>query len=147
MDELELKIEHDAWANERLIERLTSLGIKDGPPVELLAHIAAAHLLWQDRFLGRAPRGPVHPTTELAATAALAAESTALWRDLRDRLEGEPERLVSYVTSKGDAYRNRVSDILTHVFLHAQYHRGQINAWLRREGHEPVPIDYIVFRR
>ncbi len=147
MDDLELKIEHDAWANDRLVERMTALGIDEGPPVRLLAHIAAAHLLWQDRIMGRASRVPVQPEVGLAATAALAAEASALWRDLRERVEAEPERMVAYVNSKGVAYRNRVSDILAHVFLHAQYHRGQINAWLRREGHEPALIDFIVFLR
>ncbi|MFN8549666.1 MAG: DinB family protein [Candidatus Eisenbacteria bacterium] len=145
--DLELRIAHDAWANQRLIEKLESAPGGDPTPVRLLAHVAATHLLWQDRILGRASRIAVHPEGELAAIAALGAEATAIWRDLASRLVAEEDRVVSYVNSKGVPYQNRVADIVTHAFLHAQYHRGQINAWLRRAGHEPVLVDYIAFRR
>lgn len=145
--ELELRIAHDAWANERLIERLESIDPSEPTPVRLLAHVAATHLLWQDRILGRAARVAVHPEGNLASVAALVAEATAIWRDLASRLVAEEERVVPYVNTKGVAYQNRVGDIVTHAFLHAQYHRGQINAWLRRAGHEPVLVEYISFRR
>ena len=34
--------------------------------------------------------------------------------------------LVTYKNSKGTEFRNSKRDILTHVALHGQYHRGQI---------------------
>jgi len=40
-----------------------------------------------------------------------------------------------------------VRDILLHVAMHGQYHRGQINQLLRGAGLEPISVDYIVFVR
>jgi uncharacterized damage-inducible protein DinB len=54
---------------------------------------------------------------------------------------------ISYRNSKGLEFNNSVRDILTHVALHGQYHRGQINSRLRANGIEPVVIDFILFVR
>jgi uncharacterized damage-inducible protein DinB len=56
-------------------------------------------------------------------------------------------QFVSYRNSKGIEFKNTVGDILTHVALHGQYHRGQINQLLRVYDFEPVNVDFITFRR
>lgn len=55
--------------------------------------------------------------------------------------------MPSYTNSKGDEFKYSVGDILTHVALHGQYHRGQINSRLRAMGVEPVSVDYIIFAK
>ena len=57
------------------------------------------------------------------------------------------EQIVSYKNSKGKEFNNSVRDILTHVALHGQYHRGQINLLLRANEFEPVNVDFITFVR
>ena len=51
--------------------------------------------------------------------------------------------VVSYVNSKGEAWRSTVGDILTHVVLHSSYHRGQIASHVRATGAEPAYTDFI----
>jgi uncharacterized damage-inducible protein DinB len=57
------------------------------------------------------------------------------------------ESPVTYTTSAGKAFTNAVKDVLLHVAMHAQYHRGKINFLLRQAGLQPAPTDYIAFIR
>jgi uncharacterized damage-inducible protein DinB len=59
----------------------------------------------------------------------------------------ELNQLIIYKNSKGTEFCQSFREILTHVALHGQYHRGQINQLLRITGHEPINVDYITFRR
>jgi uncharacterized damage-inducible protein DinB len=57
------------------------------------------------------------------------------------------DKIITYKNSKGREFKYSIRDILTHVALHGQYHRGQINSRLRAVGIEPVTIDFITFVR
>lgn len=61
--------------------------------------------------------------------------------------DGSLEKAIAYKNQTGAAYSTSVRDILTHVALHGQYHRGQINAMLRAAGAEPINVDYITYVR
>ena len=53
------------------------------------------------------------------------------------------DRSVHYKNSKGEEYDSLVRDILTHVFMHSAYHRGQIAADMRQDGVTPAYTDFI----
>ena len=55
----------------------------------------------------------------------------------------QPGAVITYANSKGERHANRVEDVLTHVLLHAAYHRGQVAADLRAAGAEPALTDFI----
>ena len=57
------------------------------------------------------------------------------------------DRTASYRNSSGTAYQTPVRDVLSHLFTHAHYHRGQIARAVREAGHEPVWTDFIVYAR
>jgi uncharacterized damage-inducible protein DinB len=50
---------------------------------------------------------------------------------------------VAYRNTKGEFWTSTVGDILTHVALHASYHRGQIAAAVREAGGTPAYTDYV----
>jgi uncharacterized damage-inducible protein DinB len=50
---------------------------------------------------------------------------------------------VSYTNSKGERWRNSVTDVLTHVVLHSSYHCGQVATLLGRAGVAAAYSDYI----
>ena len=56
-------------------------------------------------------------------------------------------REVDYRNSAGQAFRNRVDDVLAHVALHGSYHRGQLALLARQGGGTPALTDYIAFVR
>jgi uncharacterized damage-inducible protein DinB len=58
------------------------------------------------------------------------------------------EKIISYKNSRGDAFENRLSDILAHVINHGTHHRAQIGQQLKSGGLENLPItDYIFYIR
>ena len=70
-----------------------------------------------------------------------------LCRPYRARTKGKVERMVDYRNSAGISFSTSAGDILFHVMLHGQYHRGKVNLLLRQSGFPPVPTDYIAFVR
>lgn len=41
--------------------------------------------------------------------------------------------------------KTRPSDLVEHVVNHGTYHRGNITAMLRQQGHAGVPSDYVIY--
>jgi uncharacterized damage-inducible protein DinB len=56
-------------------------------------------------------------------------------------------REVTYTNTAGETFTTPLVDILLHVALHGQYHRGKVNASLRAAGEAPAPSDYIFWVR
>lgn len=136
---------YDAWANRAALAACEQAGEKlPATALKRLAHVAAAHRLWQARLEGEAAPVPVWPEwspEETARQIERAADGWAAWLGTCT-----PERLnetISYANSKGDVHESRVEDVLTHVLLHAAYHRGQIASDLRAAGVEPAATDFI----
>lgn len=138
---------HVAWADDLLLA-----GLRAGhPPAEALreyAHVLGADEIWLARLEGRAPRSPVWPEVTLEELPALAASVHQGYRSYLAALE--PRQLgciVAYTNTAGKAFETPAEDILLHVALHAQYHRGKVNLLLRQAGLSPAPTDYIAWVR
>jgi uncharacterized damage-inducible protein DinB len=121
-----------------------------GQAVDLLVHLVGARRLWLER-LGGTPRAAedLFPRgVPLEDAARGLAEMESAWTRYLGRLDdAEAERTFDYQSLEGDWYRNTIADILTQVFGHSWYHRGQI-AWLVRSlGCEPAQTDFVLWAR
>lgn len=136
---------HLAWADARL------LGAMAGAPEQALAeyaHILGAEEVWLARLQQRPARSGVWPALALAELRPFAEALSSSYQTYLDALEPEAlEARVSYRNSAGDPFESEVGDILLHVALHGQYHRGKVNLLLRQAGLAPAPCDYIAHRR
>jgi uncharacterized damage-inducible protein DinB len=143
-----LLFEHVAWADRLLLDAILRL---DPPPAEAwreYVHVLGAESVWLDRLLGRPQRVAVWPELTTAEATALAESLRGEYDRYVDTLDGNVlDERVPYTNSAGRSFETPVADILLHVALHGQYHRGKINLMLRRDGHEPAPTDYISFAR
>ena len=150
MDALELirrSLAHSAWADSLMFEALRAHPDLSGA-VREYAHVLGAASVWLARLEHRPSPVPVWPTLTLD-------EAEALRRDLASGYEGFLSTLdagaldahIEYTNSAGQTFRTAVSDILEHVALHGQYHRGKINLLLRQAGAEPAPVDFIAYVR
>jgi len=118
--------------------------------VDLFAHIMAARRLWLFRFgaAGEPPPELFPQGVSADAIAALAEEMHAAWSAYFDRLdEAEAARVFEYNSLDGPRYLNSVEDILTQLFGHSWYHRGQIALLLRSCGAEPAATDFVFWCR
>jgi uncharacterized damage-inducible protein DinB len=57
------------------------------------------------------------------------------------------EKVFEYTSYEGQRFRNSIGDILTQLFAHSSYHRGQIAALVRTMGGEPAVTDFVYWAR
>lgn len=122
--------------------------------VDLTAHLIAARRLWLLRF-GVASDGP-RSLSELFPRQALLGDLSpalkrmeAAWEPwLQQLTAAELARVFEYSGVGSDQrYRSSVEDVLTQLFGHSWYHRGQIALLLRSIGAEPAVTDFVFWSR
>lgn len=135
---------HDEWANREVL--LLFKQAADPPPraVRWLGHILAAEFLWLNRIQNAKQTLAVWPEISLADCEKYLDELSVKWRVFgQDLTEAKLAQEVAYKNTKGEEWRNTVGDILTHVFMHSAYHRGQIATAMREAGGTPAYTDFI----
>ncbi|HSB54655.1 MAG TPA: GNAT family N-acetyltransferase [Gemmatimonadales bacterium] len=140
---------HQAWADHRALAAIEAGGSGLDAALKLLGHILGAEHVWLARLTARPTEVAVWPQLSPAQCRSLVEANELGYRDFLFSL-GEPSalrRVVEYRNSAGEELATEVGDILTHLFLHGAYHRGQVAQQLRLAGHAPVPTDYIAFVR
>ena len=141
--------EHLNWANQRILKTLQNIEGENHEVSRLFSHILLAEKVWITRLRGLdSSQLPIWLEVDLEVCAELVMQNEESLTTFITYLENaDLDNLISYTNSKGTEFKNSVRDILTHVALHGQYHRGQINSRLRADGLEPVNIDFITFVR
>ena len=115
--------------------------------VDRLAHLVAARRRWLYR-LGHLSEAPaLFPKgNALADLPALVANTETAWVTYLERLDdAELARTLEWEALDGRRYRWDVEGILTQVFGHAWYHRGQIAQLVAQLGGQAVDTDYILW--
>ena len=140
--------EHAAWSDALLLAALESMQTPLEAAWREYSHVLGAESVWLDRLRQRPARVAVWPHLTPAEAATLAAELREDYIAYLDALT--PDALdvaVPYVNSAGQSFATPAGDILLHVALHGQYHRGKVNLLLRQADLAPAPTDYIAFAR
>lgn len=123
--------------------------------VSLMAHLVLARWLWLVR-LGAAPpeKAPREPEAFFPRDVSVAdlpgriAEMEKAWEAFLTGLdEAEVSRVFEYRALDGAAFRNSVEDVLSQLFGHSWYHRGQIAQLVRGLGAEPAVTDFVYWTR
>jgi uncharacterized damage-inducible protein DinB len=123
--------------------------------LSLMAHLVLARWLWLFRF-GAAPKERVPDRAEdffprgvsFEELPGRIAEMERAWESYLERLdEAETSRVFEYESLEGKPFRNSVEDILTQLFGHSWYHRGQIAQLVRGLGAEPAATDFVFWAR
>lgn len=118
--------------------------------IGLFAHMMLARRLWLYRF-GILANGPTEffpQNGALDTVKQMADETHAAWSEYFDRLDdAELARVFEYRSLEGPRFRNHIEDILTQLFGHSWYHRGQIALLLRQAGGEPAVTDFVFWCR
>ncbi len=117
--------------------------------VYLMGHIIAARRLWLFRFSVTKEKAELFPREiSLAELPAQISAMEAQWSDYLAKLEDtDLMRVFEYQSYEGPRFRNTIEEILTQLFGHSWYHRGQIALLLRSIGAEPAVTDYVFWAR
>lgn len=143
---LDILIQHNRWANERLLDACAALSdeqfhrrfeMGNGSLHDTLTHLIGAMRVWNDVLVGGEVRarieGSRNTVSQLRAmhdevAASLAAQSHA--RPL--------DELVTRVRN-GQPYTFTRGGVLTHVTTHGMHHRAQCLNMLRHVGVATLP--------
>jgi len=118
--------------------------------VRLIPHNLLARKVWLGRLRGEVPELPVEwfPRMTTGAMRDLAATVDRSWTDFLSALRVEDlSRECGYVSSEGVRYVSTVGEVLTHVFNHSTYHRGQVARLVAECGGQRAVTDHIVMTR
>lgn len=137
------------WANRRSAASIEATPTVGEPARRWLAHVVEAERIWLLRVQGNTPPAQdFWPDVPLAAIAEAARANRATWREeLTARAPDRLDEPIDYRNSRGEPFATPVSDIVLHVTVHGDHHRGQIAAAVRQAGGEPANTDYITFTR
>lgn len=137
--------EHEQWANLKVLETLINAQERPLRAIEIFSHLIAAQKIWIDRILGKETEVKVWEVFEIEIMLELLEFN---YSELEKIIEEQDlKQLISYTNSKGGAFTNIISEVLSHLLLHSAYHRGQI-VLLLKPYTETLPMtDYIFYLR
>lgn len=117
--------------------------------VDLFAHVIAARRMWLFRFGVTTEKVELFPRdVKMEALLPLIEQMEFDWDQYLATLTDEGlERVFEYTAYDGKRFRNSIGDILTQLFGHSWYHRGQIAALVRAMGGEPAVTDFVYWAR
>jgi uncharacterized damage-inducible protein DinB len=117
--------------------------------VDLMSHLVAARNMWLHRLgQGTRPADLFPENTSITELPRLVSEMEAAWRSYFANLtDAEIAQQLEYSSFEGPRFRNTIEDVLTQLYGHSLYHRGQIAMILRSIGAEPAPTDFIYWTR
>ena len=152
---LERTLAHGVWATGQWWARFEQGDL--GPKVYQdtlaeLCHLVIAEEVWLSRIEGRelpnaGPAGetaPFWPAWDLSEARQRHAQVSA---SLLGLVPATGSGEVRYTDTSGHDHRGTLEDLLLHVSIHGQFHRGRASARLRAEGQLAPVGDYIVFVR
>lgn len=149
MKSIQNMYDHLHWANLRIFNTLNELNEPNKQALNLFTHTLLAERVWVTRIARKnSVHLPIWSQLSLEECNEILQQNhhdfTAFFSRITDQ---EAEQNVVYQNSSRNEFHNTLKDILIHVALHGQYHRGQINLLLRQNGEEPIGTDYILFKR
>ncbi|MBO9599241.1 MAG: damage-inducible protein DinB [Cohnella sp.] len=154
--------DYHVWANDRLFAHLEQLP-KEAFQAEVtsvfptVSHVLG-HLYLFDRLylsvLAEVPNEEIFPKMQSWTEEAqgrtvdemrtLFADVAEQYRDLLRRTP-DPDKEMTIEHPRYGRLDTRFSEILQHVVNHGTYHRGNVAAMLRQQGHAGVPTDYMFY--
>ena len=148
LDQLRQLWDHAIWADEKILSTLKAIATPAPDALREFAHLLATEEVWLARLESRPARAPVWPTLDVPGVERLRNDVHSAYAAFFTRLtDADLEYRASYVNSAGQHFETPIGEILLHVALHGQYHRGKVNLFLRLSGEEPAPTDFIAFVR
>lgn len=115
----------------------------------IFGHVQNARHLWLSRLGGCKPRAWVmFPDLPIDALDDDARVLDSLWQNyLAGLSDADLPRDIEYQSTDGSRFRSTIGEILTHVFNHSTYHRGQVAMLVTQSGGERASTDYIAVTR
>ena len=138
--------DYNFYCNKKLIE--TCLALDDVPrkSVELFSHILNAHHMWNARIMEKQADYAIFQVHDLKDWGDIHYENQRNSFEITTNAV-DFEKRIDYENTEGRLYISNLQDILFHIINHSAHHRGQVSVDFRQNGIEPIPFDYINYKR
>ncbi|MEM9076800.1 MAG: DinB family protein [Bacteroidota bacterium] len=143
---LQQLFDYNFYCNKQLIEQFEQIDKLPKKSVVLFNHILNAHHIWNHRILETPSKFEVWEKHKPKQWNDIHYENQRTSFEIITNTDDFNKR-IDYISSEGRAYANDIKDILFHIINHATHHRGQILADLKASKIEPIPLDYIFYKR
>ncbi|HKL16636.1 MAG TPA: DinB family protein [Balneolaceae bacterium] len=140
----------DLWCTRKLTDFLIETEDFSSRPAcaAFISHIINVQRIWYGRVLDRNISGiDLWEEFDVSDIKKEAKKIHKSWIDLIGDHDMDLDTTLVYQNTKGVIYSSRFSDICTHLILHGQHHRAQINLLLGQADIDAPPIDYIHYTR
>lgn len=129
----------DRWATFTVLDAVEPVHDRVPAAIARLNHMLGASRVWLARVTGGSPPFGLEASFGPADLRQQFAAAHDLWNAFLDtQSDADLARVIVYGPN-----HVALGDILTHLPLHGQHHRGQINVDLRAAGIAPPSIDYV----
>lgn len=140
--------DYNFYCNKKLIEACNTFDLVPAKSIERFSHILNAHHIWNARAVGKVPEYGVFQIHELKKWTDIHYENQRASFEIITNTDLEDfDKRIDYENSEGRLFTNTLRDILFHIVNHSTHHRGQIAIDFRTAGIEPIPLDYIHYKR
>lgn len=138
---------HQEWADAAQWQAIlaSDAARQDADLKARLVHLHGAQQVWLGRWQGLSlgfPKPEDHASIEDTFHFAQACHA-ALRAYLSLRKDADLAEPVTYTNLAGETFTQPLSELVIHLAMHSQYHRGQIMTRLKQVGGQAVDVDYI----
>ena len=138
---------YENWANARILDALSQIPEPDDKALDLLSHILLVQMVWYSRMAGVAAPQVWAKKSLDQCKEIYAVNNKILTPFIQKQTEDSLNAHIEYKNTKGEKFSNTVTQIITHLFNHSTYHRGQIVERLKGKLPQMPVTDYILFLR
>ena len=138
--------DYNFYCNKKLIEECNAANTVSEKSKELFSHILNAHHIWNSRIIGKPSQNKVWQLHEVKDWGDIHYENQRSSFEIITNADDFDVR-IDYENSEGRLFTNTLQDILFHIINHSTHHRGQIASDFRSKGIEPLPLDYVFYKR
>jgi len=139
--------EYEKWANAKILDAIAQVKETDEKSLDIMAHILLVQMVWYSRIAG-VTEPPVWAKKTLDQCKELHTVNNKILTPFIAQLTDESvKKEIDYKNTKGNKFSNTITEILTHLFNHNTYHRGQIVERLKGKIPQMPITDYIAFIR
>lgn len=138
--------DYNFYSNKKLIEACTTMENVPEKSKELFSHILNAHHIWNSRMTAKKSEYAVFQIHEVCDWGDIHYENQRSSFEIITSADDFEARL-DYENSEGRLFTNTLQDMLFHIINHSAHHRGQIAMNFRASDIEPIPLDYINYKR
>jgi uncharacterized damage-inducible protein DinB len=138
--------DYNFYCNKKLIEACGAMNNVPEKSKEVFCHILNAHHMWNARIMGNEATFTAFQAHEIEDWGDIHYENQRSSFEITTNAE-DFEKRIDYENTEGRLFITNLQDILFHIINHSAHHRGQISIDFRQNDIEPIPFDYINYKR